>query len=76
MNPEDIQATLKRINSDLDRILKSRGWLHILNDAQEPLSFENSLGSAMFYACELKLKVNRILEQQKHKDAAWNHSLN
>ena len=70
MNCEDIQITLKRINSDLDRIFKSRGWLQILNDTQEPVSFENSLGSAMFYACELKLKVNRIIEQQKHKEVA------
>lgn len=67
MDSEDIQITLKRIHSDLDRIFKSRGWLHILNATQEPIALETLLGSAMFHCTDLKLRVNRILETHPQK---------
>jgi len=70
MDTDDIQITLNRINSDLDRIFKSRGWVHILNETQEPMGLETILGCAMFHTTDLKLRVNRILENQKHKEAA------
>lgn len=70
MDVEDIQITLKRIHFDLDRIFKSSGWLHILNATQEPMNLETILGSAMFHTTDLKLRVNRILEAQKHKEVA------
>jgi hypothetical protein len=66
MDAEDVQITLKRIHSDLDRVFKSRGFLHILNQTQEPNSLDNSLGSALYFITESKLRVNRIL--QKHKE--------
>jgi hypothetical protein len=69
MDAEDVQITLKRIHSDLNRIYQSRGFLHILTQTQEPNSLDNSLGSALFFVTESKLRVNRILEQQKHKEA-------
>ena len=65
MDIEDVQTTLKHIHSDLQRVFQSRGWLSILNQIQEPLSLENSLGNALFHSSELKLRVNRIVEQQK-----------
>lgn len=69
MDSEDIQISLARINSDLDRIFKSRGWVHILNATQEPNHLENILGASIFHVCDLKLRINRILEAQKHKEA-------
>ncbi len=64
MDTEDIQITLRRVHSDLQRVFQSRGWLSILNQIQEPISLENSLGNALFYSTELKLRVNQILEQK------------
>lgn len=64
MDTEDVQITLRRVQSDLQRVLESRGWLSLLNQIQEPLSLENTLGNALFHATELKLKVNQILGQQ------------
>ena len=65
MDAEDIQITLRRVHNDLQRIFESRGWLSLLNQIQEPLSLENSLGNALFHSTELKLKVNQILEQRR-----------
>lgn len=70
MDSEDILLSLKKVDSELNRIFKSRGWLHILNSTQEPMNLETILGSAMFHTTDLKLRVNRILEAQKHKEAA------
>ncbi len=67
MDAEDVRMTLSRVQLDLDRILKSRGFLHILNQTQEPTALDNSLGSALYYATEARLRINRILEQQKHR---------
>ena len=65
MDNEDIQIVLKRVHSDLQRVFQSRGWLSILNQIQEPLSLENSLGNALFHSGELKLRVNGILQKRK-----------
>jgi len=70
MDEIDIQIMLASINSDLDRILKSRGWVHILGATQEPNHLENILGASIFHVCDLKLRVNRIVEAQKHKQVA------
>jgi len=64
MDAEDVQIILKRVHSDLQRVLQSRGWLSLLNQIQEPLSLENSLGNALFHSTDLKLRVNQILERK------------
>jgi tRNA nucleotidyltransferase/poly(A) polymerase len=68
MDSEDVFITLNRINSELDRIFKARGWLRILEATQEPMALETTLGCAMYHAQDLKLRVNRILEQQKYQE--------
>jgi len=75
MDPEMIQITLTRIYRELDNIFQNRGWLRILDatdGSQELEDLETALGSALFHVCDLKLRVNRVLqrEQQKHKEAA------
>jgi len=65
MDSEDIQITLRRVHSDLQRVFHSRGWLSLLNQIQEPLNLENALGNALFHSTELKLRVNQILEQER-----------
>ncbi len=65
MDSKDVQITLKRVHSDLQRVFQSRGWLSLLNQIQEPLSLENTLGNALFHSTELKLRVNQILEQER-----------
>ena len=70
MDSEDILLTLKKIDSELNRIFKSRGWVQVLNASQEPNHLENILGSALFHCTDLKLRVNRIIENQKCKEAA------
>jgi|GEM_PF-1517360 hypothetical protein len=78
MDPENIQITLSRICSDLNNILLSRGWPKILDttDEEQKENLETSLGSALFHATDLKLRVNRALKQdqerkrQRYEDAA------
>lgn len=67
MDSKDVQITLKRVHSDLQRVFQSRGWLSLLSQIQEPLKLENSLGNALFHTTELKLHVNQIVGQQKVK---------
>ncbi len=70
MDSQDVQIALKRIHADLNRIYQSRGFLHILNQTQEPTFLDNSLGSALYFVTESHLRVNRILEAQKYKESA------
>lgn len=69
MDSEDILLSLKKMYSELDRISQSRGWVNILVETQEPNAFENLLGASIFHVCDLKLRINRIVEAKKHKEA-------